>query len=387
MIEEINSLYKNMLKWRHDIHKHPELGFDENRTSNKVAELLRSFGIETHIGIGRSGVVGVLKKGLSDNAIGLRADMDALPIEEMGEHQYKSIHNNIFHGCGHDGHTTMLLGAAKYLSDHGKFDGTVYFIFQPSEENGRGALAMMNDGLLDRFPMAAIYGLHNMPGIPKGEVAVKSGQMMTSEDNFVINIKGRGGHASMPNMTLDPLVVGAEIVSALQNIVSRTLGPNEWGVLSVTEFITDGARNIIPSNVSIKGDVRALTPEVQVKIEQRMREIVAGVSAAHGVKGSVDYSKEFIVLDNTEQETKAAVKAAIKTVGEENVDGNCTTCTCSEDFAQFLRQVSGCFILLGAGDAEGQPPLHNPCYDYDDDLLTVGASYWVNLTQQELKAD
>lgn len=373
-----------MMKWRHDIHRHPELGFDENRTAGKVAELLNSFGLEVHENIGTTGVVGVLKRGSSDKAIGLRADMDALPIEEMGEPDHKSVHQGVFHGCGHDGHTAMLLGAAKYLSENGDFDGNVYFIFQPSEENGLGALAMMEDGLFDRFPMDAIYGLHNMPGIALGKIASRSGQMMTSEDCFVIEIKGKGGHASMPHMTLDPMVVGAEIVTALQLIISRTLSPEEWGVLSVTEFITDGARNIIPSNVTIKGDVRTLDSEVQKKIEKRMAEIVQSVCEGHGVRGSLQYSYEFISLKNSKNEVKEATQAAIATVGSEKVDDSCAICPGSEDFAQFLNHVPGCFVLLGAGEGDDHPPLHNPYYDYEDELLSIGANYWVNLVQQQL---
>jgi amidohydrolase len=389
----MNDLHIEMRDWRRDIHKHPELGFSVTRTADKVAALLQSFGIEVHTNIGKTGVVGVLKKGTSNKTIGLRADMDALPIQERGDHDYKSIHHGAFHGCGHDGHTAMLLGAAKLLSaqadmnkdfDVKDFDGTVYFIFQPSEEDGLGALAMINDGLFDRFPMDAIYGIHNMPGIAKGHFAVKPGQMMTSEDNFVITVTGKGGHASMPNKTLDPMIVGAEIVTALQSIVSRALGPDQWGVVSVTEFITDGARNIIPSTVTIKGDCRALDPDVQIKIELRMRQIVGGICSAHGVTGSVDYSHEFIVLVNSEHETNAAVNAARATVDNSKIDPQCQTCTCSEDFAQYLHHRPGCFILIGNGNAVDQPPLHNPYYDYEDDILTIGTDYWVNLVYQQL---
>ena len=376
--------YCDMRLWRRDIHKHPELGFDENRTAQMIISFLEECNIESYTNIGGTGVVGKLKLGNSEKSIGLRADMDALPIQEKGESDHRSIRDGIFHGCGHDGHMAMLLGAAKELSEIGGFDGTVYFIFQPSEENGRGALAMMEDGLFEKFPMDGIYGLHNMPGIKHGNIALKSGQMMTSEDNFVIEINGKGGHASMPHMTLDPMVVGAEIVTALQSIVARSIGPDQWGVLSVTEYITDGARNIIPSNVTIKGDARALDPVVQKKIEARMREIVDGICASHGITGSVKYTNEFIVLDNSENESLAAAKAARLTVGQDRVDDSCATCTCSEDFAQFLKHVPGCFVLLGAGDGEDEPPLHNPFYDYKDDLLEIGADYWTHLVRQQL---
>lgn len=382
----MTELINEMRAWRHDIHKHPELGFNEMRTAEKIAQVLKDLGIETHENIGRTGIVGVIKKGSSKRAIGLRADMDALPIQEMGEHDYKSVHDGVFHGCGHDGHTSMLLGAASKLLNE-DFDGTVYLIFQPSEENGLGALAMMDDGLFERFPMDAIFGLHNMPGIKQGKFAIKSGQMMTSEDVFMIEIAGKGGHASMPHMTKDPMIAGAEVVTALQSIVSRSLGPEEWGVVSVTEFITDGARNIIPSNVTIKGDARALDPAIQKKIEQRMRDIVDGVCKSHDVTGNVRYNHEFIVLDNSEKETAAAVAAAALTVGTDMVDGACETCPCSEDFAQFLKTVPGCFILLGAGAGDNSPPLHNPYYDYNDDLLEIGADYWINMVKSKLGSE
>ena len=254
----MESLQGEVQAWRHDIHKHPELGFQENRTAEKVSSLLEDFGLEVHTGIGKTGVVGVLKRGDSDQGIGMRADIDALPIEEANTFDYRSVHDGVFHGCGHDGHTAMLLAAAKHLAESGNFDGTAHFIFQPSEEDGRGALAMMEDGLFDRFQMNAVYGMHNMPGIPAGHFAVKKGVITTSEDIFVITIKGRGGHASMPNRSIDPVVIGAEVILALQSIVSRSVAPEHWGVVSVTEVLTDGARNVIPSTVTIKGDWRAI---------------------------------------------------------------------------------------------------------------------------------
>ena len=295
--------------WRRDIHKHPELGFGEKRTADVVARKLEAFGLETHTGIGKTGVVGVLKRGNSERSVGLRADIDALPIQEMNEFEHRSVHDSQFHGCGHDGHTTMLLAAAETLASGGKFDGTVHFIFQPNEENGLGALAMMEDGLFDRFPMDAVYGMHNMPGIPAGHFAVRKGSMMTFEDNFVIRIAGVGGHASMPNRTHDPVIVAAEMITALQTIVARSLNPMLTGVVSVTEIHTDGARNVIPSNVTIKGDTRGLTNEAQQLIETRMREIVTHVGKAHNVEATLDYTHEFVVLENTDQETDIAVQA------------------------------------------------------------------------------
>ena len=373
------------IEWRRDIHKHPELGFCEARTAAKVAAALRDMGLETHEGIGGTGVVGVLRRGDSKRSIGLRADLDALPIEEENEFEHRSVHESRFHGCGHDGHTTMLLAAAESLAGKDTIDGTVNFIFQPNEENGLGALAMMKDGLFERFPVDAVYGMHNMPGIPAGHFAVRKGSMMTFEDNFVITIRGLGGHASMPNRTRDPVVVAAEIISSLQTIVARSLNPMLSGVVSVTEIHTDGARNVIPSKVIIKGDTRGLSDEAQALIEKRMREIVVNLGKAHGVTVTLDYSHEFIVLENTGPETELAVQAAVDIVGADKVNSDCEPAACSEDFAQMLREKAGCYILIGNGtDGHNGRPLHNPGYDFNDDVLATGAAYWVRLTENAL---
>ena len=383
--QEVQAIRADVQAWRRDIHQHPELGFTEQRTAAKVAGLLREFGLEVHEGIGRTGVVGVLKKGHSKRAIGLRADIDALPIQEANTFEHRSVHDGVFHGCGHDGHTAMLLGAARCLAESGNFDGTLYFIFQPSEEDGRGALAMIEDGLFERFPMEAVFGMHNMPGMPAGHFAVREGSMMTSEDIFVITINGRGGHASMPDRAIDPVIVAADIIQALQTIVSRSVAPSKWGVVSVTEILTDGARNVIPSTVTIKGDCRAMTTDMQVLIEKRMREIVAGITAAHGATGTVEYRNDFIVTENSAVETEAAVAAAISVAGEIAVDPDCPPCSGSEDFAQMLRVKPGCYILIGNGlDGHCGTNLHNPGYDLNDDILTVGASYWIALVEAQL---
>ena len=371
--------------WRRDIHQHPELGFQEERTAAKVAVLLQDFGVEVHTGIGTTGVVGVLSKGAGEQAIGLRADIDALPIQEANTFAHRSIHDGVFHGCGHDGHTAMLLAAAKHLAESGEFDGTVYFIFQPSEEDGRGAISMIEDGLFDRFPMKAVYGMHNMPGIPAGHFAVKKGAIMTSEDIFVITIEGRGGHASMPDRAIDPVVIGAEIILALQSIVSRSVAPQDWGVVSVTEVLTDGARNVIPSVVTIKGDCRTMSAETQNLIETRMREIVAGISSAHGAQGFVEYRNDFVITVNSPAETDAAIAAARKVAGEPAVDPDCPPCSASEDFARMLAVIPGCYILIGNGfDGHCGATLHNPSYDLNDEILTVGADYWVSLVEAQL---
>ena len=379
------SLRKDAQAWRRDIHKHPELGFQEDRTATKVAGLLGDFGVEVHTGIGTTGVVGVLRKGAGEQAIGLRADIDALPIQEANTFAHRSIHDGVFHGCGHDGHTAMLLAAARHLAESGEFDGTVYFIFQPSEEDGRGALSMIEDGLFERFPMQAVYGMHNMPGVPAGHFAVRKGAIMTSEDIFVITIEGRGGHASMPDRAIDPVVIGAEVIMALQSIASRSVAPQDWGVVSVTEVLTDGARNVIPSTVTIKGDCRAMSPETRNLIETRMREIVDGISSAHGAEGSVEYRNDFVVTVNSPAETEAAIAAARKVAGEPAVDPDCPPCSASEDFARMLQVIPGCYILIGNGlDGHCGATLHNPNYDLNDEILTVGADYWVSLVEAQL---
>jgi len=373
--------------WRRDIHKHPELGFREERTAARVADLLKTMGIETHTGIGGTGVVGVLKRGSSERGIGLRADIDALPIAEANEFEHRSVNESQFHGCGHDGHTAMLLAAAQTLAAGEAFDGTVHFIFQPNEENGLGALAMMDDGLFDRFQMDEIYGMHNMPGIPAGHFAVRKGPMMTFEDNFVITISGLGGHASMPNRTRDPVVVAAEIISALQTVVARSLNPMESGVVSVTEILTDGARNVIPSHVTIKGDTRGLSSSTQELIERRMRELAVNIGRAHNVDVELQYTHEFIVLVNTDRETDVAVQAAIDVVGADKVIPDCEPAACSEDFAQMLNAKPGCYVLIGNGtEGHNGRPLHNPGYDFNDAILGTGAAWWVRLTHNALAA-
>jgi hippurate hydrolase len=377
---------EKMREWRHAFHRKPELAFDLDSTARTVVELLKSFGLdEVHEGIGQTGVVGVLRRGSSQNAIGLRADMDALPIQEKGKPEYRSETDGAFHGCGHDGHTSMLLGAAKYLTASGSLDGTVVFIFQPDEENGRGAKAMIDDDLLARFPISALYGLHNKPGIPVGDFATRIGPMMSSEDLFEITIHGRGGHASTPERHVDPVVIAAEIIQALQTIVSRSVPATETAVVSLTEITTDGARNIVPSTVVIKGDCRTFSNTVQQTVEQRIRQLVDGISSAHGASATVDYSHEFIPLVNTATEVAAAAAAATDVVGVERVDADCSLVTASEDFAQYLQSVPGCFLDIGNGtDGAHGNALHNSSYDFNDEILTIGADFWVRLVEEQL---
>ena len=376
----------DMRSWRHAIHRRPELGFETWSTAELVSAELSRCGVdEVHTGIGHSGVVGVVRRGDSRRAIGLRADMDALPIQEAGMPTYRSEVDGVFHGCGHDGHTAMLLGAARLLATTASFDGTVYLVFQPNEENGRGAQAMIDDGVLERFPMSAIFGMHNRPGVALGQFATRPGSMMSSEDLFEIRVEGRGGHASTPELHIDPVVVAAEIVLALQTIVSRSIAATETAVVSVTEVLTDGARNIVPSTVTIKGDCRAFSANVQATIERRMREIVGGICAAHGASATVTYDHEFVPVVNTADESTLAVAAAADVVGSENVDADCPLFAASEDFARFLLHIPGCFMQIGNGvDDECGSSLHNPRYDFNDDALRLGAEYWVRVVERAL---
>lgn len=374
-----------MQGWRRHLHQHPETEFDVFDTAAFVIQKLTEFGLVVHEGIGRIGIVGQLTKGTSTKAIGLRADMDALAIQELNDFAHKSLNEGHMHACGHDGHTSMLLGAAQELAEHCEFDGTVYFIFQPDEEHGAGAQAMIDDGLFERFPMQAVYGLHNMPGMKAGHMSMNSGGVMASEDNFKIVIKGRGGHASQPHHHIDPLVIGAEILLGLQTIVSRSINPEQQAVVSATEFITDGAVNVIPSTVTITGDCRSFSEEVQDIIEARMGQLVSGICAAHGAEHEYTYERVFWATINSVKETHAAGQAAIAMLGEGQVDIACRPKTISEDFSSMLRVKDGCYVFLGNGiDSVGGCMLHNPHYDFNDDILETGTGFWVTLVQQEL---
>ncbi len=381
-------LRQEMSSWRRDFHRHPELGFEEHRTSARVAELLEGFGLEVHRGVGGTGVVGVLQRGNGPASIGLRADMDALPIVEQNQFGHRSRHDGVMHACGHDGHTTMLLGAAKHLAENGEFSGRAVFIFQPAEEHGKGGPAMIADGLFEQFPVDAVYGMHNMPGMAVGTFATRAGAMMASEALFEIEIAGRGGHAAMPHHGVDAIVVGAQIVNALQTIVSRKLDPGNNGVVSVTEFITDGQRNVLPGRATLKGDARALNRQVNGEIERKMRQIVAGICAAHDVTATVSYETVFEVTMNAAGPTDRAANNARVLVGQGNVDADCAPVLGSEDFAHMALARPGCFIFAGNGtEGAHARPLHSANYDFNDALLTLGSSYWVRLVEQELPAE
>jgi hippurate hydrolase len=380
-------LQSEMTAWRHRLHANPETGFEEHDTAAFVAAMLSSFGLEVQRGIGGTGVVGTLRAGGGNRAIGLRADMDALNIHEAGDNRpHASQRAGKMHACGHDGHMAMLLGAAKALAATKDFNGIVHFVFQPAEEHGRGAKAMLGDNLLKRFPMEEVYGVHNMPGIPAGHFWTRPGGIMASEDNFVIEIKGRGTHAARPHMGVDPIVVGSEVVLALQTVVARKLDPIAQGVVSVTEFITDGIRNVLPSAVVLKGDTRSYAPEVQALIEERMGAIAAGVCAAHGAEHRFEYTHEFAPTVNWAEYVPPAIAAATEVVGAAKVDGNCPPLLASEDFGAFLQAVRGNYMFIGSGISgeAGGTPLHNPHYDFNDSLLTLGADYFSMLARLRL---
>lgn len=365
---------------RQDFHRSPELGFEEVQTKAKVANLLREYGLEVHEGVG---IVGVLRSGDGNRAIGLRADMDALPITETSTHDYVSRNSGVMHACGHDGHMTMLLGAAEALAKNPDFSGTVIFIFQPNEEVGLGAKAMLDENLLERFPIEEVYAIHNLPGAPMGQISTRKGLICSSESLFEITIQGQGGHASMPQAGRDAITVGAEIVQSLQTIVSRKLAPGAGAVVSVTEFLTDGQRNVLPGVATLKGDVRARSPKDRNSIEGFMRQITQGIAHAHGVEVTVRFNTEFIETINSNDPTDAVVRVA-QSLGHETIPDR-QPMSFSEDFAHFSAAVPGCFLLLGNGETGtvGQP-LHSNDYDFNDDLLPIGAEFWTQLVRDRV---
>ena len=381
-------LHRQMVAWRHDFHRHPELGFEEKRTSARVAELLSDAGLEVHTGLGGTGVVGVLQKGNAKRTVGIRADMDALPITEATGFSYASETPGVMHACGHDGHTAMLLGAATHLAKSGDFNGRVVFIFQPNEENGLGSPAMIKDGLFEKFPVDEVYAMHNMPGMPVGAFATRAGPITASESLFEIEVHAQGGHAALPHMGVDAITVGTEIVVALQTIVARKLDPGMNGVVSVTEFVTDGRRNVLPGHALIKGDARALTPETTALIDEKMRQIVSGIAMAHGVEAEVRFTTEFPPTINDGEAARYAVEAARRLDAIPAVEAASAPKLFSEDFAHMAAHVPGCFVLLGNGTSENHArPLHSNDYDFNDALLVPGSSYWVELVESRLPSE
>jgi amidohydrolase len=391
ILPEIDALVPEMKQWRHHIHAHPETAFEETGTSAFVAEKLRAFGLEVHTGMAKTGVVGVLRgnggghRG-GDSAIGLRADLDALHVLERSGVPYASRNEGKMHACGHDGHTTMLLGAAKALAAKKTCNGTVYFIFQPAEENEGGGRVMVEEGLFDKFPMRAVYGMHNWPRMPLGSFAMRVGPLMGAYDIFEIVVTGKGAHAAMPYTGKDPMLFVAQVINALQTIVARNLHPLDAGVVSVTQVHGGDTWNVIPQEAVLRGTVRTFKREVQDLIEQRMRTIVAGVAATFEMSATLRYERRYPALVNAETETRHAVAAATAIVGADNVDTDPMPEMGSEDFAFMLQAKPGCYVWLGAGRGPETPNIHSPHYDFDDDALAIGASYWVTLAEQQLNA-
>jgi hippurate hydrolase len=366
---------------RHDLHAHPELGFEEKRTSDVVAEWLARCGIEVHRGIAHTGVIGVLRAGTSNKAIGVRADMDALPVLEQNTFPHHSQHPGKMHACGHDGHTAILLAAAEHLAQTRAFDGTVVFIFQPAEETVGGGRVMIEEGLFQRFPVDAVFGLHNWPGLPVGQFAVHNGPVMACADQFDIVLTGHGAHAAMPQQGADPVIAGAALVQALQTVVSRNVDPLDSAVVSVTRFHAGEAYNVIPGEARIGGTVRAFKPEVEDQIEAAMERLCAGIGAAHHVQATLSYHRGYPPTINSAHEAGLCKKIAASLVGEHNVRTDLPPTMGAEDFAYMLREKPGCYIWLGNGPGDGGCTLHNPRYDFNDQALPVGASYWVRLVE------
>lgn len=384
----MTNIKNQMIEWRHHLHTIPESAFNEVKTSAYIAQELEKMGLEVHRGIGKTGVVGVLKKGDSDKAIAFRSDIDCIERSEDNNNDidYKSTHENRMHACGHDGHMATLLGTAKLLSESDNINGTVVFIFQPAEEPGYGAKAMIEDGLFEKFPVDAIYGFHNAPNLPEGEIHTRKGGIMAAEDNFKVNIHGIGGHASSPHMGKDPMVVAAEIILALQTIVSRNTDPSSTAVVSITELYMDGLHNAIASNVELHGDCRSYDPEVSKLIERRAEKIVKGICEANEVDYKFVYSREFLSTINTEAEYDIARAAAKKVVGENKVNDDCIPWTGAEDFSQYLQKVPGCLVFIGSRkEGEQITPLHHGDFNYNDEILETGANYFVEVAEPYLK--
>lgn len=387
IVNRIAEFHPEITEWRRDLHMHPELLYDVHRTAASVAEKLKAFGCDEVVpGVGRTGVVGVIKgkkPAGSRKAIGMRADMDALPIEEATGLPYKSTVPGKMHACGHDGHTAMLLGAAKYLAETRNFGGTAVVIFQPAEEGGAGGKAMVDDGLMTRFGIEEVYGMHNYPGIPLGEFALRPGPLMAAADHFTIEIEGKGGHAARPHFSVDTVLVGAEIVSALQSIVSRNVDPLHSAVVSVCLFQAGTTNNVIPQNALLSGTSRSLTPEVQDLLENRIREVVEGTAKVHGAKAVLKYSRGYPVTRNHPDQAAFAASIAKEIVGDTNVDTDINPVMGAEDFSFMLNARPGAFIFVGNGDSAG---LHHPAYNFNDDVIPIGSSYWVRLAEKALAA-
>lgn len=386
-IDVLADWHSEMQQWRRHLHQFPETAFEETATARFISEKLREFGIEVYEGLGETGVVGCLSAGAGSSSIALRADIDALFIQEQNTFDHRSKHDGKMHACGHDGHSSMLLGAAKYLALHRDFDGTVYFIFQPAEEGRAGAKRMLDDGLFQRFPVDWVFGMHNYHDIPAGSFAVKAGPMMASFDCFEIELTGRAAHAALPHLGSDAIVAAGQLINALQTIVSRTIDPLDAAVVSLTQIHGGHTWNALPETVVLRGTFRCFKPHVQQTIGEAIARTVDGICAANGVSGQVVFNPEnpgYPVLVNDARATAIALQAARQVVGNEGVDTQPVPSMGSEDFAFMLQQVPGCYVWIGNGPSENGCLLHNPRYDFNDTILPIGAAYWVNLVQTVL---
>ena len=386
VLPELETLQSALQQIRHDLHAHPELAFDEQRTSDIVARELASYGLEIHRGLAGTGVVGTLRAGSGNRSIGLRADMDALPIQEANTFEHRSRHDGRMHACGHDGHTAMLLGAARHLAGSRSFNGTVQFIFQPAEETDGGGRVMIEQGLFEKFPMDEVYGLHNWPGLDLGHFALIPGPMMASTDQFDIVVRGHGTHAAMPHLGIDPVVAGAAIVQALQTLVSRSMEPVDAAVVSVTQFHAGDAYNVIPGEAVLRGTVRSFKPATRDAMEAGLRRVCESTSAAYGATAEVLYRRGYPPLVNWPEQTELAAQVLTDLVGAERVHRQFPPTMGAEDFAYMLQIKPGCYVFMGNGQGAGIHGcmLHNPGYDFNDAAIPVGVSYWVKLVEQRL---
>ena len=380
-IAEIDAFADEMIAIRRDIHAHPEIAFEEHRTASQVADRLREWGLEVEEGIAGTGVVGTLSRGRGNRSIGLRADLDALRIEEANTFEHRSVNSGKMHACGHDGHTAMLLGAARYLAENGNFEGTVHFIFQPAEENEGGGRAMIEAGLFDRYPVESVFGMHNIPGLAVGTFAIKPGPMMAAFDMFSVKLTGKGGHAASPHATVDPITVGTKVVEGFQSIVSRMINTQDPAVLSVTQFHGGDAFNVIPNEVEIAGCTRSFSPQIQGQLESAMRDVLTGVCAAYGATFEFTYERRYPPTVNSAAEADVAAEVASGIVGAERVNRSPRAAMGSEDFAFMLQEKPGSYIWIGNGDGEGSCMVHNPGYDFNDEILSLGATYWVRMAE------
>ena len=384
IVDRIAQMHAELTEWRRDLHAHPELGFEETRTSDLVAAKLAAFGCEVHRGLGKTGVVGTLRTGSSARSVGLRADMDALPIQEENGFAHRSTNDGRMHACGHDGHTTMLLGAAKYLAETRSFDGVVNFIFQPAEEGIGGARAMIADGLFEKFPCEAVFGMHNRPGLPLGKFAVRAGPMMAGGAFFDIRVTGKGSHGARPESGVDSVLVASHIAIALQSIVSRNVRPLDAAVVSVIKIHGGDAYNVIPQTAQLSGTVRAFTREVMALIETGMRRVVKGTAEAFGATAEIDFRVIFAPTVNDAKEAEFVAGVCCEVAGEDNVNRNPNLIVASEDFSFMLEKVPGCYFNIGNGAGEGACEVHNPAYDFNDAALALGASVFARIVETRL---